>query len=81
MSASTKNMKDNRKIVRVQLYAPELIFKIPDGLDLEDKTVVEEWYYRNGFLHIKYVGKEEGDIIDPAEEIETDYKYEETKKS
>ena len=39
MSASTKNMKDNRKIVRVQLYAPELIFKIPDGL------VLGSWLY------------------------------------
>ena len=41
-SASTKNVLGNRKIVVSHLYSNNL-FKIPGGLDLEDKAKVEEW--------------------------------------
>ena len=61
---TTKNIKGDRKVVKVQLYTPEFIFKIPDGLDLEDETVVESWGYNCGSLHIKYVGKEDVEKID-----------------
>ena len=38
----TKNVKGNRQIVR-GAYSAYQYFKIPDGLDLEDKTKVAEW--------------------------------------
>jgi len=37
--STTQNVKGNRKIVIVS-YTTESVFKIPDGLDLEDETVV-----------------------------------------
>ena len=77
MASSTKNIKGNRKVVRVFLppQVPEIIFKIPDGLDLEDKTVVENWWYKWGTLHIKYVGKEKVEEFEAEEEPELDVKY------
>ena len=65
MTVDTKNVKGNRKVVMVTLYTPHLIYKIPDGLDLEDKTVVKSWGYKrdmwgNGVIYIDYVdGREE----------------------
>ena len=57
---ATKNTKDNRVVVRATYYPPEHIFKIPDGLDLEDKSVVESWYVKWGELYITYAdGKEQ----------------------
>ena len=50
---STKNCDDDRKIVVSHLHSSNL-FKIPDGLDLEDKTKVEEWYVRYDELFIVY---------------------------
>ena len=54
-TASTKNIKDNRKVVVAKFYAPRIVFKIPDGIDLEDKTVVKKWWVRNGTLYINFV--------------------------
>ena len=76
MASSTKNIKGNRKVVMVTLHSPEIIFKIPDGLDLEDKNVVEYWGHKWGKMYIKYVGKEEVEEITAYEETEVDYKYE-----
>ena len=42
-------------------------YKIPDNLDLEDTTVVEEYWVKYRTLYIKYVGK------DKVEEYEADY--------
>ena len=53
--SSTKNTKDNRQVVWATYHAPESLFEIPDGLDLEDKTVVEDWWVKCDQLHIKYV--------------------------
>jgi hypothetical protein len=46
-------------------------FKIPDGLDLEDKTVVKDYYVIWGELHIEYtdgrtekIEEEYGDDVD-----------------
>ena len=72
MASSTKNIKGDRKVVRVTLAAPEVIFKIPDGLDLEDETVVENWYYRWGTMYIKYVGREEVEKVEAYYEAELD---------
>ena len=54
-TSSTKNIKDNRKVVVAKFYAPRIVFKIPDGIDLEDKTVVKKWWVRNGTLYINFV--------------------------
>ena len=73
---STKNTKGNRKVVRAVYYAPESVFKIPDGLDLEDESIVESWGVKWNKLYINYVdGREEE--IDPYLDCEdnTDYKY------
>ena len=51
---STKNTKDNRKVVSAE-YSNTRVFKIPDGLDLEDRAVVKEWKVFNCDLHILYV--------------------------
>ena len=43
------------KVVVAKFYAPRIVFKIPDGIDLEDKTVVKKWWVRNGTLYINFV--------------------------
>ena len=63
---TTKNTKENRKVVRAEYSAPESVFEIPDGLDLEDKSIVEWWGVKWNTLHIKYVGKEEVEDIQPS---------------
>ena len=77
MSNSTKNTKENRKVVRATFYPPEAVFKIPDGLDLEDESVVEFWGVKWAQLYIKYVGKEEVEIIEPYFDVDEtiDLKY------
>ena len=67
MASSTKNTKANRKVVVAEynLQSPESVFEIPDGLDLEDTTVVEWWAVKYNCLHIKYVG------IDQVEDVES----------
>ena len=70
---STKNIKGNRKIVRID-YHCDGFFKLPDGLDLEDNTVVEDWGVKWNTLYIHYVdGRTEE--IDPVYDIEPDWKY------
>jgi hypothetical protein len=60
ITMATKNTKDNRMVVRATYYPPEHIFKIPDGLDLEDKSVVKDWGVKWGKLYITYAdGKEQ----------------------
>ena len=66
---STKNTKDNRKCVVANYCEPEAVFKIPDGLDLEDKSTVTNWYVRYSTLYIFYVDGRQ-------EEIEMDYESE-----
>jgi hypothetical protein len=59
---STKNTKDNRLCVKVKYYEPYAVFKIPNGLDLEDKIVVNHWYVKYGTLHICYTNGKEKEI-------------------
>tara|TARA_R110002020_G_scaffold7091_5_gene29994 strand:- start:1613 stop:2104 length:492 start_codon:yes stop_codon:yes gene_type:complete len=71
--SSTKNIKGNRKVVVAQ-YISEMVFKIPDGLDLEDKAIVKDYHVKNGQLWINYVdGRQEE--CECYCEIETDFKY------
>ena len=51
--SDTKNIKGNRKAVFAE-YTIARWFKIPDGLDLEDETVVKYWEVEYGDLHIIY---------------------------
>lgn len=64
---STKNVKGNRKIVVAKYYQYEY-FKIPDNLDLNDKSVVEYYSVKWGTLYIKYVGIEKLEEIKPFDE-------------
>ena len=50
---SNKNVKGNRKVVTAN-YCLKAVFKIPDGLDLEDKNVVEEWFVDGQYFNIIY---------------------------
>ena len=83
--SDTKNVKGNRQVVRAA-YEGESYFKIPDGLDLEDKTIVECWLVKWNVLSIKYVGKvgkEQWDEIQAYDEWGLDLKnpYDEEIKS
>ena len=40
----------------VATYQLPLFFNVPEGVDLEDKTVVEKWWVKWGILFIRYVG-------------------------
>ena len=80
--SDTKNVKGNRQVVRAA-YEGESYFKIPDGLDLEDSTIVEYWLVKWNVLSIKYVGKEQLDEIQAYDEWGLDLKnpFEEEIKS
>lgn len=64
---STLNVKGNRKVLVVQYAPPQAVFKIPDGLDLEDKSIVSEWDVKWNRLFIRYVDENK-----PDEYIESD---------
>ena len=66
IAENTLNVKDNRVCV-IAVYEGWSSFKIPDGLDLEDKSVVKEWFVRRETekLHIVYQDGREVQI--PAE--------------
>ena len=70
---STKNTKENRKVVRAEYSAPESVFEIPDGLDLEDESIVEWWGVKWNTLNIKYVGNEEVKSIQPSWDGQDDH--------
>jgi len=75
-TSNTINIKGNRKVVCATYYAPMSIFKIPDGLDLEDKSVVKCWYVRYNTLYICYVDGREEQIEPHLDAMDsTDYKY------
>lgn len=71
---STKNIKGNRQVLVATFSPPDMIFKLPDGLDLNDKTVVENYWVRYGTLYIKYVGNDIREEIKPYQDCEPDYK-------
>ena len=66
-----RNAKGNRKVVVTTYPSPKGVFKIPDGLDLEDKSVVTSWETKGGCLYIYYVDGREEEIewkFDPADD-------------
>jgi len=53
--SSTQNVKGNRKILLAQYKPREGVFKIPDGIDLDYKTVVSEYDVKYDTPTINYV--------------------------
>ena len=72
-SKGTETMSTEKQVV-VARYTIEAFFKIPKGMELEDKTQVEWWDIRYNTLRIKPVGEEKIEI-EPSYESEPDYKY------
>ena len=72
---SKLNVKGNRHGVVASFDGQmcERVFKIPDGVDLEDKNQVEEWWVKWDCLNIKYtVGEIEGNNRTWTEESYSD---------
>jgi len=66
--------KNTRKVV-VATYTPaEMVFQIPDNIDLNDDTVVENWDVKYGTLRIIYVNGEE-QVIEKWNEQDFDSQY------
>ena len=61
--SSTQNVKGNRKILLAQYEPCEGVFKISDGIDLDDETVVSEYDVNYDTLTINYVNGEKEKII------------------
>jgi len=75
-TSDTINIKGNRKVVCATYYAPESVFKIPDGLDLEDKSVVKFWGVKYNTLHICYVDGREEELEPHFNAVDSsDYKH------
>ena len=57
---STKNIKGDRKVLYVEYYCPWAVFKLPDGIDLDDDSVVKIYSVSGNMLYISYCdGREE----------------------
>ena len=73
-----ESAKENSKLVKVS-YNVESIFRLPKELDLDDISIVESWWIRNGKLYIRFrqpsEGKDEVLIIKPTIEPTLDLKY------
>lgn len=66
-------MSSTKQIVRAE-YTVASYFKIPNGLDLEDKKIVREWYVKWDELRIYYVdGRDE--TIQKIMGVDDDLKY------
>ncbi len=65
----------SQQVVVAEYYAPEVVFKVPKGIDLNDKSVVENWFVRRHTLYIKYVGKDKEEEHEPVFETEEDFKF------
>lgn len=61
-------------IVSVVLAAPIMRFKIPKGVDLNNKEQVKHCYYKDGQLHIEYTNGDE-QSIDYSERDDWDDEY------
>lgn len=72
--SSKINTKDNRHVV-VATYYTESVFEIPDGLDLEDVTIVKYWGVRYNELVIVYVNGEEKRFSPKLDACDDDLKH------
>jgi hypothetical protein len=78
---STKNVKGDRKMVVAEYWPPVSYYKLPDELDLEDKTVIKDYIVKWTTLYIHFVDGRTLEIepnYDPGEDI--DWKYPEIVK-
>jgi hypothetical protein len=62
--------------VVIVTYTADAIFKVPKGINLEDKTQVKEWWVKYACLHIVFVDQtKQMMMIEAHEEIELDTKW------
>lgn len=72
--SNTINVKGHRKLVQVVYTNVVEFYKIPDGLDLEDTTIVENWRVKNQRLWIDFVnGRQEN--YPPNSSMIDNFKY------
>jgi hypothetical protein len=69
-----KSTPDKPLIVLAQYDSPEICFRIPFGVDLEDETQVANWWVKWGVLHVEYTTGEKIEI-ESAWQSETDFKW------
>ena len=55
-------------------YTTSLYFKLPAGTNLDDTTVVEEYWIRGGILYVQYVGDDDVKEFRTKFEAEPDFK-------
>lgn len=77
--STTKSTPEAPKIVIARYDAPERAWKIPLGLDLEDKSIVKKWWVDCYHLHIEYTDGRH-DLLESAWETEADFKYQEDER-
>lgn len=70
---ATINIKGHRKVV-VANYSAQSVFKLPDGIDLANKSHVKCWGVKWDKLYITYADGT-NEMIYPTWEAEMDYKY------
>ena len=74
--SETINIKGHRRCVQVMYRPLYQYFKIPDGLDLDDETVVKKWWVKWATLYIEFVDTKRQLLeIDPHYTDEYDFKY------
>lgn len=72
--SNTMSTRGAPKIVIAQYECPERAWRIPFGLDLDDKNVVKDWWIKWEYLHIEYTdGRKES--FESIWESEGDQKY------
>jgi hypothetical protein len=64
--------KPKKKVVSSS-YTIENIFKVPEGLDLEDNTIIECWYVKYDCLHIWYMDGRHDEITSSKTAYDDDY--------
>jgi hypothetical protein len=73
--ANTQNTKENRKVLAAR-YSDESIYKLPNNLDLEDKSVVKEYWVKWGELFISYTSLENWEKYTTQAEDENEFTQE-----
>lgn len=68
-----KRMTTISKVV-IARYTKSEKYVLPEGLDLEDKTVVQDWWIKWGVLHVEYVDGRPEEKIEPDTDFVDDFK-------
>ena len=56
----------------VAKYTHNIVFPLPLGLDIEDKTIVEKWWVKRETLYIKFMAGGEDENIEEIDGISYD---------